>query len=514
MSLHQIEIGTQVTIKSTGDIGSIKEVYYFPTTYKVKLTNGSVEKFNTHDLNIEGKTITEPGIIKEKSSNKLNSGMDFDVSIFRVKTVLWQEIKADMSDVWTRLISLKDYHLWYPGIQRMLPLNDMGRYVHQYSFDQLELKPGSHVRTRSNGFFPFLNGRIMGMEKEKQFTLFLRINPLLKELTQFELEEKNGKILVTCTRTYKGLFALIGYWGFHKNKSLLLKDFQEIFFPQFAEDKKEKEEKSTEADSTPVMDRETTIAYAVNKGMEGEMDFINSIPDKPTRGLAKAALIRAKRTGIIPPMPDITPDQMSKKISEPQTETSGVTVFEDTQDLIHYAVNLALDGNMDVINGITDRPTRGKAKAMMVKSKRTGDRPPMPEVSIQEKTSSLTSNESSSPKFESTEDLIHYAVNKALDGDMEYINSIEEKPIRGKAKAMMVKCKRTGDRPPMPDLPTTVEKSEQVKTETVETEEELMNRLIAAGMDGNMEEINALDNRVLRGKIKASIVREKRKLGK
>ena len=151
---------------------------------------------------------------------------------------------------------------------------------------------------------------------------------------------------------------------------------------------------------------------------------------------------------------------------------------------------------------------------MMVKSKRTGDRPPMPEVSIQEKTSSLTSNESSSPKFESTEDLIHYAVNKALDGDMEYINSIEEKPIRGKAKAMMVKCKRTGDRPPMPDLPTTVEKSEQVKTETVETEEELMNRLIAAGMDGNMEEINALDNRVLRGKIKASIVREKRKLGK
>ena len=52
------------------------------------------------------------------------------------------------------------------------------------------------------------------------------------------------------------------------------------------------------------------------------------------------------------------------------------------------------------------------------------------------------------------------------------------------------------------------------KIETVESEEELMKRLIAAGMDGNMEEINALDKRVLRGKIKAAIVREKRKLGK
>ena len=514
MSLHQLQIGTQVTVKSTGDIGSIKDVYYFPTTYNVELSNGSVEKFNTYDLNIEGKTIAEPGIIKKETSTKLNSGMDYDVGLFRVKTVLWQEIKAGISDVWTCLISLKDYHLWYPGIQRMLPLNDMGRYVHQYSFDQLELKPGSHVRTRSRALFPFLNGRIMGMEKERQFTLFLRINPLLKELTQFELEEKNDKILVTCTRTYKGLFSLIGYWGFHKNKSLLLKDFQEIFFPQIAEDKKKKEGKSTETESAPVMNRETTIAYAVNKGMAGDMDFINSIPDKPTRGLAKAALVRAKRTGIIPPMPDIPPGKVSSETIKPKTDVDGVPVFEDTQDLIHYAVNLGLDGNMDVINGIPDKPTRGKAKALMVKSKRTRERPPMPEIPIQTESSSAGNEDASSPKFESIEDLINYAVNKALDGDMEFINSIEEKPTRGKAKAMMVKCKRTGNRPPMPELPGHAEKSVRRKTEKDESEEELMKRLIAVGIEGNMEEINALDNRVIRGKIKAAIVREKRKIGK
>ena len=94
---------------------------------------------------------------------------------------------------------------------------------------------------------------------------------------------------------------------------------------------------------------------------------------------------------------------------------------------------------------------------------------------------------------------------------MEFINSIEEKLIRGKAKAMMVKSKRTGNRPPMPELKIPADKSEQGIAETVETEEELMKRLIVAGVNGNMEEINALENRVLRGKIKAAIVREKRK---
>ena len=511
MSLHQIQTGTQVTVHSTGDVGSIKKVYYFPTMYKVEFENGAVEKFTTHEIEIEGASLAKPGIIEEATLKKLRSGKSYDVSLLNVKTVVWQEIKGDISDVWKRLLSLKDYHLWYPGIQRILPLNDMGRYVHHYSFDQFDLKSGSHLRTRTRALFPFLNGKIIDLEKEKSFTLSLRINPLLKELVQFELEEMNDKVLVTCARTYKGIFSLIGYMGFHRFKSFLLKDFQKIFFPQTIDDQKKKEEKSADADSAPVMDRPTTIAYAVNKGMDGDMDFINSILDKPTRGLAKAALVRAKRTGIVPPMPDIPSEKASPGTSKLKPTSDGVPIFEATQDMIHYAVNLGLDGNMDVINGILDKPTRGKAKALMVKSKRTGERPPMPEIPVETGSSVSPDKDNSSPQFESTEDLIHYAVNKALDGDMEFINSIEEKLVRGKAKAMMVKSKRTGDRPPMPELQIPTDKSEQVITETVETEEELMKRLIVAGVNGNMEEVNALENRVLRGKIKAAIVREKRK---
>ena len=48
-------------------------------------------------------------------------------------------------------------------------------------------------------------------------------------------------------------------------------------------------------------------------------------------------------------------------------------------------------------------------------------------------------------------------------------------------------------------------------TSDSETDEQLIERLVAAGLGGDMEEINSLENKVLRGKIKAAIVKAKRK---
>ena len=45
-----------------------------------------------------------------------------------------------------------------------------------------------------------------------------------------------------------------------------------------------------------------------------------------------------------------------------------------------------------------------------------------------------------------------------------------------------------------------------------ETDDELIARLIADGVEGKMDEINALDNKVLRGKIKSGIVKAKKNL--
>ena len=59
----------------------------------------------------------------------------------------------------------------------------------------------------------------------------------------------------------------------------------------------------------------------------------------------------------------------------------------------------------------------------------------------------------------------------------------------------------------MPDVSATAPPAGDQKGES---EDEMKERLIADGLSGNMEEINALDNKVLRGKIKAAIVKAKR----
>ena len=50
------------------------------------------------------------------------------------------------------------------------------------------------------------------------------------------------------------------------------------------------------------------------------------------------------------------------------------------------------------------------------------------------------------------EKLIAELVNKGLDGDMDTVNACEDKMMRAKAKAMIVKVgKGTAERPPMPE---------------------------------------------------------------
>ena len=79
----------------------------------------------------------------------------------------------------------------------------------------------------------------------------------------------------------------------------------------------------------------------------------------------------------------------------------------------------------------------------------------------------------------------------------------------------MVKLKRWHiERPPLPDGLPDVSPASTTTTDTPvgenETDDELIARLVEAGVGGNMDEINALESRVLRGKIKAAIVKAKR----
>ena len=80
----------------------------------------------------------------------------------------------------------------------------------------------------------------------------------------------------------------------------------------------------------------------------------------------------------------------------------------------------------------------------------------------------------------------------------------------------MVKIKRGSvERPPMPDdiptvSPASAPTADQGSEKNEPEEDALIARLVEDGVDGNMDEINALESRVLRGKIKAAVIKAKR----
>lgn len=356
---------------------------------------------------------------------------------FQAETVVQHEYVSKPDMIWKTLTALEDYCLWFPGVNRMLPIIDTSRYVHRFSFDRFLFEPGAFIKIRPKSFLPWFNGRIMGVETNKKLELEMRFSPINKETVSFEINlTPSGSSEVVCTRNSHGFFSFLTTWGFADRGSKILHNLGQ-FIPEDKSAIKENDGAPTK-EAGPQLSRETIIAQGVQAGLGGNMDLINSIPDKPTRGMAKAALVKAKRVG---------------KMAE------------------------------ELVKALKDGPVAPPSK---------------------------TAPAGGLPSFDNHDDLIAYVVNKALDGDMEPINSIPEKPLRGKAKATMVKAKRTGDRPAMPNIPQEVAPPSISADTGKETDEDMMARLIEAGVQGNMEEINALDNRVMRGKIKAAIVKAKR----
>jgi len=356
---------------------------------------------------------------------------------FQAETVVQHEYVSKPDMIWKTLTALEDYCLWFPGVNRMLPIVDTSRYVHRFSFDRFLFEPGAFIKIRPKSFLPWFNGRIMGVETNKKLELEMRFSPINKETVSFEINlTSSGSSEVVCTRNSYGFFSFLTTWGFADKGSKILHNLGH-FIPEDKSAIKENDGTPTK-EAGPQLSRETIIAQGVQAGLGGNMDLINAIPDKPTRGMAKAALVKAKRVG---KMPD------------------------------------------ELVKALKDGPVAPPSK---------------------------TATAGGLPSFDNQDDLIAYVVNKALDGDMDPINSIPEKPLRGKAKASMVKAKRTGDRPAMPNIPQEAAPPSASADTGNETDEDMMARLIEAGVQGNMDEINALDNRVMRGKIKAAVVKAKR----
>ena len=197
---------------------------------------------------------------------------------------------------------------------------------------------------------------------------------------------------------------------------------------------------------------------------------------------------------------DINTEEVISSDSTGSTQSNQLS----REDTIALVVNKALDGDKDSLNALSDKITRGKAKALIIRINRgTAERPPMPDASA-------SSSATPANTELSREDTIALVVNKALDGDKDSLNALSDKITRGKAKALIIRINRgTAERPPIPNKPSAA--SKEIPETKNKNDDELMERLIASGLKGDMEEINALDNKVLRGKIKAAIVKAKRK---
>ena len=396
-------------------------------------------------------------ILDASREQVLSSEVSTFLQPFAAETIVKHRYNARPDLIWNALTELAHYNFWFPGVLRILPMVETDRYVHRYSFDKFNFSPGAVIRLRPFSLSPAFKGKIISVQENKQLALEMRFNPVHKETVVFSLEPAPEGTTVTCRRTSRGVFSWITLWGFSNNKSKIL-DNLGYFIPEDIIEETDGDGEVKEVG--PQYSREAIIARAVQAGLDGNMDLVNEIPDKPTRGMAKAMLVQSKRKG------NIMPEHLVKALSEEPSTTAPSTAPEGVKK--------------------------------------------------------VESSDSGLPDFVNTEDLISYVVNKALDGDDESINAIKDKATRGKAKAMVVKIKRGSiDRPEVPEVPTSGSASavdaepgvpDPVSSE-VESEENLISRLVTAGLDGNMDEINALESRVLRGKIKAAIVKEKRVRG-
>jgi len=289
---------------------------------------------------------------------------------FKAETIVQHEYTSKPEIIWQALLRFEDYPLWFPGINRMLPVVDSPRYVHGFSFDRFSIEPGAFIRIRPKSFLPLFKGRILKMEPNKRLEMEMRFNPLNKEQVSFEIIlSPSGTSEVVCQRTSRGLFSFLTIWRFADKGSSILHNLSYFLL----DNQKEKTAvvSVSEQITAPHLSRETIIAQSVQAGLDGNMDLINGLPDKPTRGMAKAALVKAKKSGKIPV-------NLAKALNAAPLSTAASPAEiaplnsnpESDEEMVNRLVAAGLQGNMDEINALENKALRGKIKAAIVRSKR------------------------------------------------------------------------------------------------------------------------------------------------
>ncbi|MBC8310837.1 MAG: hypothetical protein H8E72_00885 [Candidatus Marinimicrobia bacterium] len=51
-NMNELEVGTQLKIKKTGIIGTLKVVHHYPTTFTVEFEDGSFQNYKTNEIEL------------------------------------------------------------------------------------------------------------------------------------------------------------------------------------------------------------------------------------------------------------------------------------------------------------------------------------------------------------------------------------------------------------------------------------------------------------------------------
>ena len=373
------------------------------------------------------------------------------LSPFESGTFVRHNYAASVDSVWRAISNLSDYNYWFPGVGRILPVIDSDRYVHRYSFDQFIFAPGSLLRIKPKGPFPSGKAMIASVVPNKKLEMVMQYNPLHKEYVSFDLNTHSEGTTLSCTRKSYGPFSFMSVWGFDSNKSKILDN----------------------------------LGYL--------------IPEEEFKSDSKT----------------------TKEATSSDSSTDNI--FADRNQMAAYLVNKTLDGDSNIIKATSDVYARGKAKALLMKiNKGIAERPAMPEAGeaapVTPANSATSDNKPQATPTQSPEDIIATVVNQALDGDDAPLKALEDKVLRAKSKSLIMKInKGIAERPAMPEAGDAIEQESSHSNEQIEkddgsdnTQDDLFIKLVEEGVKGNMDEINGLEDKVLRGKIKAAIVKAKR----
>ncbi|MEE9167806.1 MAG: SRPBCC family protein [Candidatus Neomarinimicrobiota bacterium] len=183
------------------------------------------------------------------------------------------------------------------------------------------------------------------------------------------------------------------------------------------------------------------------------------------------------------------------------------------QGFVHALVAKALHEGDDILNNLTDRTTRAKAKSAYMKAKRSGRVPEVTPEAAEALGRYLAGDKASTTKVAppppSQDAQINELVATALAGDEEVISSVEDRVLRSRAKAALIKAKRSGVTPQIPGTEKVAKSSPAPETPLDDTGI-IIKAAVKKALAGDMDAINAISDRIVRAKAKSAYMRAKR----